>query len=83
MSNTPIDPELAAEIETVAAEAIHGDPPSEAVAARLKNDLTALLRKKGHPLAQVWAKSDKGGTEVQMLFPQEEGAPKTVRMKFK
>ncbi len=84
MSNAPLlSPELAEELEIVCQNAIAGDPPSEAVAQRLRSDVLHLLRENGHDKAQVWAKSDKGGTEVQILFPQPEKKVKTIRLRLK
>lgn len=66
-----MDPDLADALELACHDALRGDPPGPAVAARLQRTCLEVLRANGHPGARVQARSDRRGTVVTILLPAE------------
>ncbi len=72
--------DLLEDLEIACLQALNGDPPGPAVAARLERECLAVLRRAGHDTIGVRARSDRSGTVVTLSLPAPGATVREVRL---
>ncbi len=74
--------ELREELEVACMDAVAGDPPGPAVAARLERVCKATFLRLGYKGVIVKAQSDRTGTRVTLLLPAPKATVQKVVLKL-
>lgn len=72
--------DLLEDLEVACLDAMNGDPPGPALAARLQRDCLALLRRRGLGTITVQAQSDRRGTTVTLGMPAPGATVREVKL---